>query len=144
MLKKTLLLFSLIVLFGFVAPYDSSFSSTLCFSGERTAWTSQRFMWFAVGNVSQTFCGMTVLLFGCYWTFLLIQFTGRHQRLSNVHTLAFSLPQLAGCLSIVEVHFDDKRFLKRKKENKKEIICTFISHRFFFILEKTCSTHTSL
>lgn len=60
-----LLLFSLIVLFGFVAPYDS-FSSTLCFPGERTARTSQRFMWFAVGNVSQTFCGMTVLLFGCY------------------------------------------------------------------------------
>lgn len=100
-------LFSFIVFFGLIAPLDI----TDGLSGERTAWTSKSFLWFVAWNFFHTFCRMTVFLFSRYWKVPLREFTGCHQRLSNVHMLAFSLPQLAACVSIVEVHFDDQRFL---------------------------------
>lgn len=100
-------LFSFIILLRFIAPLH--FTNSL--SGERRAWTSQRFLWFVTWSFSNTFYRTAGMLLSRDWKVPLREFTGCHQRLSDVHILALSLAQLAARVSIVEVHFDDQRFL---------------------------------
>ena len=100
MSKSEVRQFVLIILFRFVAPCNCNFSSALCLSGERTPVTSLM-QWFAACNVAHALSRSTFLFLGCCRVIPPVQFTGRHQRFSYVHQLAFRLPQLTVRVSIV-------------------------------------------
>lgn len=96
-----------IVLLGFVAPL--TFTHGL--PGEGTARTCPPLLLLVAWSRSQTFSRTA----GC---FVLRcrdlppgEVTGGHQRFAHVHVLALSPAQPAAGVSVVQVHFDDQRFL---------------------------------